>query len=204
MAHGSNPCIEFKASLDLERNPVSKTKTIQKLKQIRTLLKGLASQPGNLNVLFGTEDCVPCSLMWETVTRRVKERKHTLPARPRDRGQAYREPEDSATLGLTVLPPCDSTSQVGEDTNSSQSEVFWMEVVLRALWFFWAPADKLADFLPWCSTEILPPHSSLSCSLTRTQLSSTANQEQWLWSQTRRSHLSQSPKYSRVSPSMSK
>lgn len=75
MAHGSNPCIEFKASLGLESNPVSKTKTMQKLKQIKTLLKGLASKPGNSNVLFGTEDCVPCSLMWETVTTQALPRR---------------------------------------------------------------------------------------------------------------------------------
>lgn len=139
----------------------------------------------------------PCQGVW-------KECKHTLPARPHDRGQAYREPEDSATLGLTVLPPRDSTSQVGEDTNSFQFKVFWIEVILRALWFFWALQTNWQTFLPWCSTEILPPHSSLSHYLTWRQLSYTANQEQWLWSQTRRSHLSQSPKYSWVSPSMSK
>lgn len=93
MAHGSNPCIEFKASLGLERNTVSKTKQYKNSNKqghySRAWLPNLVTQMSSLALKTA---CLalwcerpwqrkPCQGVW-------KECKHMLPARPQDRGQA--------------------------------------------------------------------------------------------------------------------
>lgn len=132
--------------------------------------------------------------MWEIVTTQPcqgvwKECKHVWPARPHDRGQAGAGSPRTLLLSdlrsyHPVTPPHSGGGYKlisvwgflnGGDPHSS--------VV-----FLSSCRQNWQTFLPWCSTEILPPRSSWSRYLTRRQLSCTANQEQWLWSQTRRSH----------------
>lgn len=182
----SRPAWALKGTLS-QKQKQHKNSTNKDIHYSRAWLPNLVTRMSSLAL---KTVCLACSLMWETVTTQPcqgvwKECKHVWPARPHDR---CREPEDSATLGLTVLPLCDTTSRWGRlQTHLSlrfsewrwSSELCGFSELLQTNW---------QTFLPWCSTEILPPHSSWSCYLTQRQLSCTANQEQWLWSQTRRSH----------------